>query len=292
MTTNHHNPITFKAQADVASINVPLSDLDSAISNIINGITEIDLNTSDFSSAQHDHSNATNANPIAESGIAVGSHPDGVVMTKVSGVSGWARASGDATPGDILPSARAAKNGWLICNGAAVSRITYLDLFDEIGITFGAGNGSSTFNIPDLRGRYPAGLDNMGGVSRNGITNTEADSLGGTFGGETTVLTETQLAAHGHDLGSSGFGLSNGIKNNTDFWEDESPDPSSDIVQFVESGDSLLLATASNAPTNRGWTSYGRLKPGNNGSLMYNAGSGEAHNNLPPTLFLNYFVKY
>ena len=247
MTTNHHNPITFKAQADVASINTPLSDLDSAISNIINGVTEIDLNASDFSSAQHDHSNATNANPIAESGIATGSHPDGVVMTKVSGVSSWARASGDALPGDIIPSARTAKNGWLICNGAAVSRITYLDLFDEIGITFGAGNGSSTFNIPDLRGRYPAGLDNMGGVSRNGITNTEADSLGGTFGGESVVLTEAQMPTHTHETSQGESGSSG------------------QTVNFLQVG---------------------------TGTSISETGSGDAHNNLPPTLFLNYFVKY
>ena len=249
MTTNYHNPVVFKAQADVASINIPLSDLDSAISNIINGITEIDLNTSDFSSAQHDHSNATNANPIAESGIATGSHPDGVVMTKVSGVSGWARAGGDGLPGDIIPSARAAKNGWLICNGAAVSRITYQDLFDEIGTVFGAGNNSSTFNIPDLRGRYPAGLDNMGGVSRNGITNTDADSLGGTFGSESVMLTIAQIPSHNHQIRFNG----------TDGTSDVALDASSSNDRDEETG---------------------------------STGGGQTHNNLPPTLFLNYFVKY
>lgn len=52
----------------------------------------------------------------------------------------------------------AAPDGWLICNGAAVSRDTYEDLFDVIGTTYGAGDGATTFNLPDLRSRSPIGV--------------------------------------------------------------------------------------------------------------------------------------
>lgn len=48
---------------------------------------------------------------------------------------------------------------WLKCNGAAVSRTTYADLFDKLGTTYGAGNGTTTFNLPDFRGVFPRGLD-------------------------------------------------------------------------------------------------------------------------------------
>lgn len=54
--------------------------------------------------------------------------------------------------------------GWLKCNGAAVSRTTYAALFAAIGTTFGAGNGSSTFNLPDLRGEFVRGFDDGRGV--------------------------------------------------------------------------------------------------------------------------------
>ena len=54
--------------------------------------------------------------------------------------------------------------GYLKCNGAAVSRTTYADLFAEIGTAFGAGNGSSTFNLPDLRGEFVRGWDDSRGV--------------------------------------------------------------------------------------------------------------------------------
>lgn len=67
--------------------------------------------------------------------------------------------------GAIIPFAMGtAPSGWLVCNGAAVSRTTYSALFAAIGTTYGAGNGSTTFNLPDLRGEFIRGLDNGRGV--------------------------------------------------------------------------------------------------------------------------------
>jgi microcystin-dependent protein len=57
-----------------------------------------------------------------------------------------------------------APSGYLECDGSAVSRTTYADLFAAIGTTWGAGNGSSTFNVPDLRGEFVRGWDNGRGV--------------------------------------------------------------------------------------------------------------------------------
>ena len=54
--------------------------------------------------------------------------------------------------------------GWLKANGAAISRTTYSALFDAIGTTFGAGDGSTTFNLPDMRGEFPRGWDDGRGV--------------------------------------------------------------------------------------------------------------------------------
>lgn len=68
-------------------------------------------------------------------------------------------------PGALMPFARAtAPTGWLKCNGQAVSRTTYANLFAAIGTTFGTGNGSTTFNVPDLRGEFLRGLDDGRGI--------------------------------------------------------------------------------------------------------------------------------
>lgn len=55
-----------------------------------------------------------------------------------------------------------APEGWLMCDGAEISRTTYAALFSVIGTTYGVGDGSTTFNLPDLRGEFIRGLDNMG----------------------------------------------------------------------------------------------------------------------------------
>jgi microcystin-dependent protein len=67
--------------------------------------------------------------------------------------------------GSLVATARAtAPTSWLLCQGQAISRTTYAALFATTGTTFGAGDGVTTFNIPDLRGRIPVGVD--GGVLR------------------------------------------------------------------------------------------------------------------------------
>lgn len=67
--------------------------------------------------------------------------------------------------GAVQPFARStAPAGWLVCNGQPISRSTYASLFAAIGTTFGAGNGTTTFNLPELRGEFIRGLDNGRGV--------------------------------------------------------------------------------------------------------------------------------
>lgn len=68
-------------------------------------------------------------------------------------------------PGAVMAFARnSAPAGWLECSGAAVSRTSYAQLFAAIGTTFGAGDGSTTFNLPNLRGEFIRGWDNGRGV--------------------------------------------------------------------------------------------------------------------------------
>jgi microcystin-dependent protein len=96
-----------------------------------------------------------------------------------------------------------APDGWLMCYGQAVSRTTYKNLFDQIGTTFGAGDGSTTFNVPDLRGRICVGKDNMGGTAANRMTSAggvTGTTLGAVGGAETHTLTTAQVPAHTHPV--------------------------------------------------------------------------------------------
>lgn len=107
------------------------------------------------------------------------------------------RASGGAAPvGAILPYAgTTAPQGWLFCNGQNVSRTTYATLFAAIGTTHGVGDGSTTFGLPDLRGRAVFGKDDMGGSATNRITVGNSGLSGVTLGASGG---DEKLFAHNH----------------------------------------------------------------------------------------------
>jgi len=87
--------------------------------------------------------------------------------------------------GEVKPFAGAAvPAGYLLAFGQAISRTNYAGLFAVCGTTYGVGDGSTTFNLPDLRGRVIAGKGNMGGVDANRLTGGTA--LGNGFGGQTS----------------------------------------------------------------------------------------------------------
>jgi hypothetical protein len=88
-----------------------------------------------------------------------------------------------APPGAVMAFARSSvPTGWLKCNGAAVSRTTYADLFAAIGTTYGAGDGSTTFNLPDLRGEFIRGHDDGRGVDAGrGFGTAQLDAFQGHF---------------------------------------------------------------------------------------------------------------
>jgi microcystin-dependent protein len=95
---------------------------------------------------------------------------------------------------------------WLLCYGQAISRTTYSDLFSAISTTYGTGDGSTTFNLPDCRGRVTAGQDDMGGVSADRLTGlangVNGDTLGASGGLESFTLATANLPSHSHTSGS------------------------------------------------------------------------------------------
>ena len=124
---------------------------------------------------------------------------------------GTGSSSGIVASGDVKMFAGASiASGWLACDGALVSRSTYSALFTAIGTAWGAGDGSSTFALPDLRGRAPIGVGT--GASLTGR------ALAATGGAETHTLSTAELAAHTHlqftyNGGASNIGVGHAAVN-------------------------------------------------------------------------------
>jgi len=99
------------------------------------------------------------------------------------------------TPGFILMYAGSgAPSGWMVCDGSAISRADFPELFTRIGIAYGAGNGSTTFNLPDLRGRVAVGRD---------VLDTAYFPLGHTGGEKDHTLSIAEMPAHNHDISAA-----------------------------------------------------------------------------------------
>jgi microcystin-dependent protein len=163
--------------------------------------------------------------------------------------------------GSLMPYAGAsAPTGYLLCDGAAISRTTYATLFALVGTTYGSGDGSSTFNIPDLRGRVIAGQDDMGGSSANRLTGltggVDGDVLGGSGGAEGVTLTAAESGLPDHTHGT-GLRLSNGVLSNG---SGNTPNTFDDLLSTSGVTGGAQSASA-------------------------------AHNNVQPTIILNYIIK-
>jgi len=119
----------------------------------------------------------------------------------------------------IVPwSSASVPSGFLECDGAAVSRTTYADLFAIVGTTYGAGDGSTTFNVPDLQDNVAVGKSPGKALASTGGANTVAVTASGNVGGSTAnaSLSSPQLASHSHPGGGNAAGSPNvgGPQNN------------------------------------------------------------------------------
>lgn len=162
-----------------------------------------------------------------------------------------------------------APSGYLLCAGQAVSRTDYAALYANIGVVYGAGDGSTTFNVPDLRGNVVAGKGDMGGIPANRLTSETIgggggpDTLGGYGGDDQVTLTIDQIPAHSHGVTDPGH---------THAYAEVSGSGG------IASGVGLGQFTAGTSTSTTGIS-------------IANAGGGVAHNNVQPTFILNKIIR-
>jgi len=176
-----------------------------------------------------------------------------------------------------------APSGWLLANGDAVSRSTYSALWTALGTTsspYGQGDGSTTFNLPDLRSRVPVGVG-----QGSGLTNR---TLGGTVGTENETA---PLPYHNHNntVGSSAGG-SNGITNTMN---QSNPHAHLNAVRAGSTGGNYYRIYDRFAnESNTLYTENTDINHTHNIGI-YNApaGTGGTHNNMQPSIGLNFIIK-
>jgi len=199
-------------------------------------------------------------------------------------------------------------------SGQAISRSTYANLFSLFGTTYGTGDGSTTFNIPDLRGYLLAGKDDMGGSAANRITNAASGvdgvTLGATGGAQTITLSTAQMPVHAHGVsdpthghGVSDPGHSHSVSDPTHAHSFN--DLSVGTFSGYASGGGLGAVTsvsyagsvgASTQASGTGIALYNNttgvsVSAAATGISINNAGSGNAHNNMPPTRICNFLMR-
>ena len=202
-----------------------------------------------------------------------------------------------------------APDGYLLCNGAAVSRSTYADLFAVISTTYGSGDGSTTFNVPQLQGKMPQGYDgntyNLAGTggantvtvavtNNQGATSTSNQSVTVTGSIDTTSLTTAQLASHGHTVW---------LKNSpSQRWGPGNPDgrspapglsfpPGGQFPQVNFNGTETSENAGSGTGHNHSHTLSGTLT-GNVTTNLTGSVTAAGNNSFSPFVVVNYIIKH
>lgn len=184
-----------------------------------------------------------------------------------------AQAKGFLPTGVIMdfPGATA-PDGWLLCHGQAISRTVYAALFAVTGTTYGAGDGSTTFNLPDLRGYVIAGKDDMGGTNAGRLSTMPATALGATGGTQTHVLAVSEMPSHNH----------NGSTGNAGAHAHSYIDSTTVDGNGIDFGGSYITTTTV-ARTTSTVADHAHTIPAQ--------GGGSAHNNVQPTIIMNKIIK-
>jgi microcystin-dependent protein len=164
-------------------------------------------------------------------------------------------------PGTIAPfGGGTVPAGWLLCDGTAISRTTYSALFSAVGIVHGQGDGSSTFHLPDYRGRFLRGADDMGtgAAGRDPGDNRTAANAGGNSTGIGSVQADA-MQGHWHNYRANvAVNLTGGDENSTVITETTSTINTTDslIRDAVTNGSNGIPRLASESRPQNANTTY------------------------------------
>ncbi|HWK25654.1 MAG TPA: tail fiber protein [Solirubrobacter sp.] len=175
----------------------------------------------------------------------------------------------EAYAGSTDPVDQDGVSRWLICDGRALSRSTYATLFSRVGTTYGTGDGTTTFNLPDLRGRVVVGVD--GAAARLDAD----DTLGASGGAQKHQLTRAQMPTHRHGIPVQSQSM-----------------PPGPFAAFVTGLRGSALPLPGSPVTS---TSFGPVPApewgGEEGMLVPDATTDQPHNNMQPYQVANWIIR-
>jgi microcystin-dependent protein len=230
----------------------------------------------------------------------IGRLADALDQLQAAGLLGW-------NPGEIkMTGAQVAPAGWLLCHGQAVSRTVFSQLFQAIGISFGQGDGATTFNVPDYRDAFPMGA-------------ATPAALGARGGVASVALTVAQMPVHGHTFTGipHSHGFSGGAHSHTGTtdYRHAVENPAYQAPIAPTWGNSAGIYSMNIAPAGghwgamgpHGWTGNslghshglainaaavsGTVQSATAGGTVGNAGSGQSIENRPPFVGTNFIIK-
>jgi microcystin-dependent protein len=192
--------------------------------------------------------------------------------------------------------------GYVFANGQAISRTTYAALFAVFSTTFGAGDGSTTFNVPDMREAVPFGKSTMGGTTSKGLVPQYTTTAVGALVGEGQhTLATAEIPAHNHPASSSSSSTSSSSSSSTSTVHDPShyhpyTASTSGSVSAGPSGYPIGQQTGDTSSAYTGitvstTTSTTTTTSTSTTTTIRNPGGGGGHNNVQPSFVVNFIIK-